>query len=142
MFRRFEEAKTKRVTINDVNEESLKVIIEFIYTKQIHISKENINTILSAANLLQLEGVVDECWNYWKRNLNPENCLKVNDLADFYCCSDMINYTKNYVERNFAEVVKSEDFLKLSSDQLCCLIKSNNLALHKEEICMNLFKNG
>ena len=134
MFTKFEESKLKTITINEIKGESLKIIIDFIYTAQLHIDKENIHPLLPAANFLQLSEVEDKCWEYLERNINSNNCLEVYELANLYSCCRMIDFTKEYIERHFAEVAKSDNFLALTSDQLCGFIKSDKLIVTKEEI--------
>ncbi len=58
---KFEEISAKVVEVKGVTFTGLKAVVDCIYTSTIKIIAANIEDILSAAHLIQMTGIVDEC---------------------------------------------------------------------------------
>ena len=54
-------------------------------------------------------------------------------LADIHSCSDLLLASTNYTEENFPEVVKGDEFLNLTREEVCYLISSDQLSVGSEE---------
>ena len=55
------------------------------------------------------------------------------NLADIHSCSDLLLASTNYTEENFPEVVKGDEFLNLTREEVCYLISSDQLSVGSEE---------
>ncbi|CAI6375346.1 unnamed protein product [Macrosiphum euphorbiae] len=97
------------------------------------VTKENVQVLLLAANVLQLDYVNSVCAEFLQKQLNPSNCLGIRAFADLHNCTDLLSSSEAYIKQHFLEVAKGEDFLSLSSDDLVKLISSNDLAVPFEE---------
>ncbi|XP_046864769.1 kelch-like protein diablo [Xenia sp. Carnegie-2017] len=64
------------ITMHQIDGNSLVQIIQFFYTSEMKINKENVQNLLSAASLLQVSSVLDGCCEFFKRNLSDDNCLE------------------------------------------------------------------
>jgi len=69
----------------DVDSQSVKILIDFIYTGEIVIDNENVMHILAAADYLQLEEVKQFCSEYLTTILTPDNCFDILGAAKLYC---------------------------------------------------------
>ena len=65
-------------------------------------------------------------------NLFREPYKNIN-LADIHSCSDLLLASTNYTEENFPEVVKGDEFLNLTREEVCYLISSDQLSVGSEE---------
>lgn len=75
------------ITMHQIDGNSLVQIIQFFYTSEIKINKENVQNLLSAASLLQVSSVLDGCCEFFKRNLSDDNCLgKSLMMNDIFTC--------------------------------------------------------
>ncbi|CAI6373671.1 unnamed protein product, partial [Macrosiphum euphorbiae] len=97
------------------------------------VTKENVQVLLPAADVLQLDYVNGVCAEFLQKQLNKSNCLGIRAFADLHNCTDLLSSSEAYIKRHFLEVAKGEDFLSLSSDDLVKLISSNDLAVPFEE---------
>ena len=70
------------VTIRDIDETAMEIVIDFIYTSYIVVEESNVQTLLPAACLLQLTEIQDVCCEFLKRQLDPSNCLGIRAFAD------------------------------------------------------------
>ncbi|ETE64125.1 Kelch-like protein 2, partial [Ophiophagus hannah] len=105
------ESQAKNVRIKEIDGWTLKMLIEYIYTGEITVSEENVQVLLPAASLLQLQDVKKGCCDFLETQLHPINCL----------------------EQHFTEVVLGEEFLSLGVEQVCSLISSDKLTVASEE---------
>lgn len=113
-------------------------------------------TLLTAANLLQLTDVRDACCDYLQTQLDPSNCLGIRDFADIHGCVDLVNYANTYIDQHFAwviclpvkiykenelisfsrfhsEIIQYDEFFNLQHDQVAALVKSDRLTVQSEE---------
>lgn len=127
------ESKAKKVTLQQIDPTALSMLIDFVYTSEIHVTEDNVQTLLSASNLLQLIEVQEACCEFLQSQLHPSNCLGIKAFADLHDCTDLHIYTRTYIEQHFSEVVHYDEFLSLSAPQVGKLIASDRLTVPSEE---------
>ncbi|KAJ8039942.1 Actin-binding protein IPP [Holothuria leucospilota] len=120
------------VEIHSVKETHLHLLVEFIYSGKIFIDSENVQELLTAADMLQISEVVDACCDFLKKELHPRNCIGVMELADAFSRIDLSGSAQAFCERNFIEVVKEEEFLGLPLESLTKLLQSEFLCIEQE----------
>ncbi|XP_016662058.1 kelch-like protein 17 isoform X2 [Acyrthosiphon pisum] len=133
MFSNFDKSNKDLVNIRELDSTILQQLIDYIYTGEIIVTKENVQELLSAANVLQLDYVNEACAEFLQKQLNSSNCFDFKAFADLHNCTDLLSSSEAYIKQHFLEVIKSEDFLSLSSEDLVKFISSNDLAVPFEE---------
>ncbi|CAA9994190.1 unnamed protein product [Nesidiocoris tenuis] len=136
MFTSFEESRQERIVLQGVDPYALQLLIEYVYTAEVHVTEDNVQVLLPAANLLQLADVRDACCDFLQSQLHPSNCLGIRAFADLHSCLDLLGNAEAFIEQHFSEVVEGEEFLSLSHHQVCKLICSDRLAVKSEEKVM------
>ena len=58
-------------------------------------------TLLPAANLLQLVKVRDACCEFLQGQLHPSNCLGIRAFADLHSCTELLQASQSYTEQHF-----------------------------------------
>uniref|UniRef100_A0A8I5NLA4 Kelch like family member 2 n=1 Tax=Papio anubis TaxID=9555 RepID=A0A8I5NLA4_PAPAN len=127
------ESRAKRVRIKEVDGWTLRMLIDYVYTAEIQVTEENVQVLLPAAGLLQLQDVKKTCCEFLESQLHPVNCLGIRAFADMHACTDLLNKANTYAEQHFTDVVLSEEFLNLGIEQVCSLISSDKLTISSEE---------
>ncbi|XP_073088726.1 kelch-like protein 2 isoform X2 [Manis javanica] len=122
------ESRAKKVRIKEVDGWTLRMLIDYVYTAEIQVTEENVQVLLPAAGLLQLQDVKKTCCEFLESQLHPVNCLGIRAFADMHACTDLVNKANTY-----ADVVLSEEFLNLGIEQVCSLISSDKLTISSEE---------
>lgn len=84
--------------------------------------------------MLQLDDVHEACCKFLFAQLSPNNCFETRAFADLHTCTDLLAKTNKYIEREFEEVVKSEEYLSLTSTQVVQLISRDRINVSSEEI--------
>lgn len=127
------ESRQTEVTIRDMDEIAMELLIEFCYSARITVEESNVQSLLPAACLLQLTEIQDICCEFLRRQLDPSNCLGIRAFADTHSCLDLLRVADKYTQHNFQEVMESEEFLLLPVPQLMDLISSDELNVRTEE---------
>ncbi|XP_061536344.1 kelch-like protein 2 isoform X2 [Phycodurus eques] len=127
------ESRAKRVRIKEMDGWTLGLLVDYIYTAEIQVTEENVQALLPAAGLLQLNEVRKACCDFLSSQLHPSNCLGIRAFADLHACSQLLTQANCYAEQHFTEVVGSEEFLNLGMEQVSSLIASDKLAIPTEE---------
>ena len=77
MFTGFEEKNQERVKLLDIDPHALGVLVNYVYTSAVDVTEANVQTLLPAANLLQLIDVRDACCEFLAAQLHPTNALGI-----------------------------------------------------------------
>jgi len=131
------ESRQTEITIRDIDEHAMGLLIEFCYSSKIVIDETNVQTLLPAACLLQLDEIQEKCCEFLKRQLDPSNCLGIRAFADTHSCRELLRIADMYTQHNFQEVMTSEEFLLLPANQLVDIIASDELNIRSEEQVFN-----
>ncbi|XP_061184146.1 kelch-like protein 20 [Saccostrea echinata] len=135
------ESRQTEVTIRDIDETAMELLIDFCYTSNITVEEGNVQTLLPAACLLQLAEIQDVCCEFLKRQLDPSNCLGIRAFADTHACRDLLRIADKFTQHNFQEVMESEEFMLLPVNQLVDIISSDELNVRSEEQVYNAVVN-
>ncbi|XP_036404965.1 kelch-like protein 3 [Megalops cyprinoides] len=127
------ESKAQRVEIRDVDGQTLRKLVDYIYTAEIEVTEDNVQVLLPAASLLQLMDVRQACCDFLQTQLHPTNCLGIRAFADLHTCTQLLSQAHAYAEQHFSEVMLGEEFMGLSLQQVCSLISSDKLTVSTEE---------
>uniref|UniRef100_A0A1A9W0K6 BTB domain-containing protein n=1 Tax=Glossina brevipalpis TaxID=37001 RepID=A0A1A9W0K6_9MUSC len=133
MFTGFEESRQGRITLQGVDHHALELLIEYVYTSTVEVNEDNVQVLLTAANLLQLTDVRDACCDYLQTQLDASNCLGIRDFADMHGCVELVNYAETYIEQHFNEVIQFDEFLNLTHEQVISLISNDRISVSSEE---------
>lgn len=127
------ESRQTEITIKDVDEQAMEMMMDFCYSASITIEEANVQTLLPAACLLQLQEIQDVCCDFLKKQLDPSNCLGIRAFADTHACRDLLRIADKFTQQYFQDVVESEEFLMLPFLQLVEIISSDELNVRSEE---------
>lgn len=131
--RQMAESGQRRITIEGVDAEALNLLIKFAYAGPLDINEDNAQSVLAAANFLQMIHARDVCCKFFETKLDASNCLEVAEFAEFHACHELLEAALHYAEQNFDEVAKSERFVSVSKARIQHFLSSNDLVLRKGE---------
>ncbi|MFH4980882.1 hypothetical protein AB6A40_007591 [Gnathostoma spinigerum] len=128
------ESRQQEVQMVDISPRTLRTLIDFCYTGEISVTDFNVQQLLPAACLLQLNEIQEVCCEYLKKQLDPSNCLGIRAFADTHACRDLMRIAEKFTHHNFQDVASSEEFLFLPFSQLVNIISSEELNVRSEEV--------
>lgn len=98
------ESKQTEICIKDVDEMALQTLVDFCYTAHVVVEESNVQTLLPAACILQLNEIQSICCEFLKQQLAPSNVLGIRAFADTHACSDLLRVADKFTQHNFTEV--------------------------------------
>lgn len=127
------ESKQTEVDLQGVEPDAFDAILKLLYTGQIHITTENVQSILSAASIFQIEHLKIACADFLKKQLAPFNSLGIKAFAEVHGCSKLVQDALKHTISRFTEVAVCDEFLMLSVDDVTELLSRDDLKVHSEE---------
>jgi kelch-like protein 10 len=123
------------VHLPGLTSETMNLILEYAYVRNVDINQENVCQLLMSADYLIVPGLVELCCDFLRRVMAPENCIGILRLVNVCFCSNFESEVRRFVMRNFVEVSQqSDEFLELPPEELQALIGSDELNVETEEI--------
>uniref|UniRef100_A0A8C7EHH2 Kelch like family member 28 n=2 Tax=Nothoprocta perdicaria TaxID=30464 RepID=A0A8C7EHH2_NOTPE len=127
------EKENSEVEFQCVDEAALQAIVEYAYTGTVFISQDTVESLLPAANLLQVKLVVKECCAFLESQLDPGNCIGISRFAETYGCHDLYLAANKYICQNFEDVCQTEEFFELTHSELDEIVSNDCLNVVTEE---------
>ena len=112
------EADKRRIEIQDINQNSLKTIIEFAYTAKAIITIDNVQNLLFASTVLQTEDLAEACSGFLRQHLSLSNCTEIRQYAELLNRKSLIELADEFIRDHFLDIVQNEDFYKISFKHL------------------------
>ncbi|VDN01091.1 unnamed protein product [Thelazia callipaeda] len=127
------ESKLECITIKAIDGSSLIELVDYLYSGQLLISVRNVQNLLTAASLLQLICVRDACSRFLLEQLDPSNCLGIEQFAITHSCTQLAHSATTFVQQHFSQLVKYDEFLALSKDEVIRIISLDQLTTTGED---------
>ncbi|XP_050068439.1 kelch-like ECH-associated protein 1B [Anopheles maculipalpis] len=126
------ECEMARVKLQGVCPTAMTRILFFMYTGQIRVTELTVCQLLPAATMFQVPNVIDACCDFLERQLDPTNAIGIANFAEQHGCESLRQKANQFIERNFTQICREEEFLQLSVMQLICLIRKDELNVQGE----------
>ncbi|XP_002737737.1 kelch-like protein 24a [Saccoglossus kowalevskii] len=121
------ESSANNVTIHNIESNTMKTVLDYIYSGRVSITMNTSQQLLDAASLFQFPRLIEACASFLQGELQPSNCINVYHLAELYGCSTLAEVARNFTLRHFIDVTHYSEFLQLSVDQLRCFLQDDQL---------------
>ncbi|EUB56593.1 Kelch-like protein [Echinococcus granulosus] len=131
------ESAQLEIELKSVSADVMEALLDFVYTGQVRVSMENVQELLPAASLVQMEGVKAVCSAFLFGQVEASNVLGIRRFAELHSCTDLEVFAKNYAAHNFETVVEFEEFLLMNADELIELLRREDLHIDSEETAYN-----
>ncbi|MBN3273506.1 KLH28 protein, partial [Polyodon spathula] len=127
------EKENSEVEFQCIDEAALQAIVEYAYTGTVFISQETVESLLPAANLLQVKLVLKECCAFLENQLDASNCIGISRFAETYGCNDLYLAASKFICQHFEEVCRTEEFFELTRAELDEILSNDCLNVVTEE---------
>ena len=128
------------VDISDVDENSLELLIQYIYTGQICIDSDNVLDILEAAHHLELDEVKEFCFEFLESCLTPDNCIPILITAKKHENFTLRDKVYSHISHNYETITKTPAFLNLDNEELFFIVfhLKTRYYVNDEVLCRSL----
>ncbi|XP_010288509.1 PREDICTED: kelch repeat and BTB domain-containing protein 12 [Phaethon lepturus] len=132
------ECTQREVVLYDISAESVAVILNYMYSADLPLTNQNVQTVALAAYFMQMEDVFSVCQKYMMDNMDASNCVGIYYFANHIGAEELSDQARIYLYQHFAEVSLQEEILEIEFQQLLTLIKSDDLNVSREESILDL----
>ena len=122
------------VTLQEIDKETFRAVIDFVYFDKKMLTTENVQALLHASVMLQISSLQLHCEEFLLSNVDAENCLAMWKLAHVYNCEYLKTRLHPFVACHFLTLWLTDDFLQLEKQEILELIDSNDLRTPNEEM--------
>lgn len=130
-----------QVHLQNIDCETFETILRFMYTGCATVNKDNVESLLEAAVMLQIKCLQEQCEVFLKKNIGAENCLGIWRLASGLNCEGLAKKSWTYILEYFSTVSEMEEFGHIGIDDLIAVINDNDLnTLSEEAVCDAVMK--
>ncbi|KAL3877713.1 hypothetical protein ACJMK2_035378 [Sinanodonta woodiana] len=128
------ESRDNVITIQNVDKDTFKTLLKYLYTGDDLITMENVQHLLRVANMLQVKCLQEHCENFLSKSLSSENCLNIWKMASAIGCSKLVKKSWKYILENFVIIMELDEFDSFDVNDIISLIKDNDLNTSSEEM--------
>ncbi|XP_025052606.1 kelch repeat and BTB domain-containing protein 12 isoform X4 [Alligator sinensis] len=132
------ECTQREVVLYDISAESVSIILNYMYSADLHLTHLNVQNVAVAAYFLQMEDIFSTCEKYMMDHMDSSNCVGIYYFAKHIGAEDLSDQARRYLYRHFAEVSLQEEILEIEAQQLLSLIRSDDLNVSREENILDL----
>ncbi|VVC25376.1 Hypothetical protein CINCED_3A012742 [Cinara cedri] len=137
----FKESRVAEIVIQQLDVFILNLLIDFIYTSKLFISEQNIHEILNGICLLQFnEQVQNQCFNYIKTRVNPNNCLGIKEITEHLGLQELCSFCLKYIFILYRKVIEHDEFVFITFEEILQIIKSEELCVSEELVYKSVLK--
>ncbi|KAM4745150.1 kelch-like protein 22 isoform 2-T3 [Anableps anableps] len=126
------EKQQKEIPIHGISYTAMKKILDYIYTSEIELDLENVQEILIAASLFQLENVLSFCCDFLFSWMDESNILEVLHLADVYGLEHLRAKVHSYILRNIQTLSRTDVYRQLPEEDVFRVLSSDALQVTSE----------
>ncbi|XP_035687769.1 kelch repeat and BTB domain-containing protein 8-like [Branchiostoma floridae] len=129
----YAEAKQERISIQDVGGVAMATILDYAYTGRLQTEPDQVQAVMAAARLLQVDFVGQKAAEYMKDHLDVSNCVDVWMYADMLADCSLVEASKKYVASRFDQVALQPSFVQLPLSLLQPLLDKDDLMAKSED---------
>ncbi|XP_067634320.1 kelch-like protein 5 [Eurosta solidaginis] len=122
-----------QIEINWVDSVTFKSLITFCYSGQMDLTVDNVDTVLKAALIMQLEDAVNKCADFIIDNIPGYQLQRMYALEREAHSEILKRKISEYEIKNFMNITQTSEFLNFDSSKLQFLLESDDLNVDSEE---------
>ncbi|XP_077975736.1 kelch-like protein 26 [Styela clava] len=119
------ESNTGIVDMKEVDVDSVKVCIDYIYTGNALITLEKCEQLLHAANIMQLSRFCEKITEFLKASLGPKSFFGIRQLAVKFNLKGLEQSCDEYAVGHLGSIAKKAEFNKLDKEYVVFLTTSH-----------------
>ena len=118
----------------NISAAALKIVMDSIYSGDVHVNDENVFEVLLAADHLQVTSVVQQCCDYLNTEFvqlrfDVQTYCRICTIAERHGLTDLQESTQHKMASMYKDICETEEFLSLiNADQLLKLLSRDDLS--------------
>lgn len=120
------------VELHSISSCIFNILLDFMYTGKIQITRCNAQELIVAADMLMLMHLIDACVEFFKKELDVTNSVGIYRFADQHGLTDLAKEALKFIQDNFPHISLEEEFLELPKKYITDLLSSEYLHVENE----------
>lgn len=83
------ESQQSVVAVNGIESAMMALLLEYAYTSTVVITQSNVQSLLSAASLLQVIPVMAATCMFLEQHMDTNNCVGIHCFAEAHACTEL-----------------------------------------------------
>ncbi len=125
--------KDNLLEIEGITFQTLKVIVNYMYTGYIDVTVENAGDVMAACRTLELCSAYETCEAYLMEKVTPANCISLHKVAAGNDALKLKERAHDVMMKKFKTVASGTEFLDMATDEVEEYIQNENLRIHDED---------
>ena len=117
----------------EVNSEMMSLILDYAYSGEIEVTKNNVQDLAISSNYLGISFVKDTCEFFLLKSASKDNCFDMMLFSDAINMDKLWEACSTIFRRHFDVLSQTKQFLELPTRFLLDLAKDNKLILFSEK---------
>lgn len=92
--------------VKGMSYKTLSVLVDYVYSSQMNVSKDNIVDVITGAKILQMPCAVQAAIDTISTQITPENCYEILTIAKKQRLNELKETTYRFMSDNFLQVLK------------------------------------
>jgi hypothetical protein len=130
---KFKENNLDSISLYDIKPDIFSLLLHYIYSGQIELDENNVQDLLIASDMFQLDEVVQFCCHYLSISLNEKNVLDIWKISNELQCLILKTDAEHYLLTHFRSLIKLDMIKLISHDLLKKLISNDDLIVDNEQ---------
>ena len=112
----------------------LRKVIDYIYTGEIELTTDNVERLVIACDVLQLNTLKTACESFMVKQVEPANCIRLGKLSALYQLKELQQNASRMMKSEFKHVAFTDEFKEMSRAELIELIKDDDVNVDDEDV--------
>lgn len=126
--------KDTLLMLQDVTPTVFRTVLDYIYTNTAVLSHATVVDVLASAVEYGLEGLIDCCVNFLSSHLKVDTACEAMQAASTYKQKGLQATCIAFIEQNTRKIFASPNWVEISEDTLCEILRSDNLQADEVEV--------
>ncbi|CAL1541694.1 unnamed protein product, partial [Lymnaea stagnalis] len=127
------EKQKQRTKLDGVSTETFAAILEILYTGRDNLTRDNM-LIWETSSQLMYTNIIERCEQFLINNTSLENWNIIYATSKKLGSELILSHARDFIKKNYEQVIKSKSFLCLHENDLLEIIKSQDLVVSTEDV--------
>ncbi|ELU00046.1 hypothetical protein CAPTEDRAFT_106756, partial [Capitella teleta] len=122
------------VKLEFTDSDTIRALVEYIYSGEIEVNKENVQTLVAASEFLFLEDLKANCDDYLATLIQSSNHQDLRDFGQKFNLKKLLSSTHEFYLSHFQEMIETPSFTNLTEEELVALVSDDRLNAKSEDM--------
>lgn len=140
-----QETRASSIELKGVSISGFMTVVDFIYSGELKLCMNTIGELIRVISHLQVKYALKLCEEFLIDETTVDNCIDMMQLAELFSIKNVKTAVNRFILRNFDKLISTDQYKKLTFEQMRFYLQSNKLKLYPEIrvflACVNWLRN-